>query len=145
MKTVFAKNKDIVRKWHLVDADGQVLGRLASRIAPILTGKTKPIYTPNADTGDFVIVINAEKIRLTGNKLQDKAYYHHSGYPGGIKKKTAKELMQKTPEKIIFSAIHGMLPKTKLGKVQLKKLKVYSGPDHPHQSQNPAVLKLTKI
>ncbi len=141
MKTILAKKADIIRKWHLVDADGQVLGRLASRVASILKGKTKTIYTPNVDTGDFVVVINADKVRLTGNKLQDKTYYHHSGYPGGIKKKTAKEIMEDKPEQLIMSAVHGMLPKNKLGRVQLKKLKVYSGSEHPHQSQQPELMK----
>ncbi len=144
MKTFLAKNTDIVKKWHVVDADGMVLGRLASRVASILKGKTKPIYTPNIDTGDFVVIVNAEKIRITGNKLENKIYYHHSGYPGGIKKKPAKDLMKKMPEKIIFSAIHGMLPKNKLGRLQLKKLKVYAGPNHPHKAQNPEALKLTR-
>ena len=143
MKTIIAKNSEIIRKWHLVDADGMVLGRLASRVASILKGKTKAIYTPNVDTGDFVVIVNADKIRLTGNKLDKKMYYHHSGYPGGIKKKSAKDIMKSSPEKIIFSAVHGMLPKNKLGRVQLKKLKVYSGPEHPHKSQTPEVLKLT--
>jgi large subunit ribosomal protein L13 len=143
MKTQFAKNKEVVRKWHLIDADGMVLGRLASRVAPILKGKTKPIYTPNTDTGDYVVIINADKVRLTGKKLEDKVYYHHSGYPGGIKERTAKELLAKSPEKIIISAIHGMLPKNKLGRAQIKKLKVYRGSEHPHKSQNPEVLKPT--
>jgi len=144
MNTYLAKNTDVKRKWHLVDADGMVLGRLASRVASILKGKTKPIYTPNIDTGDFVVVINADKVRLTGNKLQDKTYFHHSGYPGGIKKRTAKDFMEDTPERLIISAVHGMLPKNKLGRAQLKKLKVYSGSEHPHKSQYPEVLKLTK-
>ncbi len=144
MKTIFAKKTDIQRKWHLVDADGMVLGRLASRVASILKGKTKPIYTPNVDTGDFVVIVNAAKVRLTGNKLKQKLYYHHTGYPGGIKKKTAKDIMNKNPEKIIESAVHGMLPKNRLGRVQFKKLKVYRGPEHPHASQNPQELKLVK-
>lgn len=143
MKTIFAKKTDIERKWHLVDADGMVLGRLASRVAAILKGKNKAIYTPNVDTGDFVVVVNAGKVRLTGNKLEKKVYYHHSGYPGGIKKRTAKDIMKRNPEKIIESAVHGMLPKNRLGKTQIKKLKVYSGPEHPHKSQNPQELKLT--
>ncbi len=143
MKTFLSKNTDVVRKWHLVDAEGMVLGRLTSRVALILKGKTKPIYTPHIDTGDFVIIVNADKIRLTGNKLQNKEYIHHSGYPGGIKKKTAKDLMKNTPEKTIISAVQGMLPKNKLGRLQLKKLKVYRGPEHPHKAQNPEVLKLT--
>ena len=142
MKTFFARKKDIKRKWYIVDAEGMVLGRLASRVASILKGKTKPIYTPNIDTGDYVVIINADKIRLTGNKLQDKVYFHHSGYPGGLKQKTAKELMQKTPEKMIFSAIKGMLPKNTLGRTHLRKLKVYSSTEHPHTTQNPELLKL---
>jgi large subunit ribosomal protein L13 len=144
MKTQFISNKDVKRKWHLIDAEGMILGRLASRVAPILKGKTKPIYTPNADTGDYVIIINADKIRLTGNKLQNKVYYHHSGYPGGIKSKTAKELMSKSPEKVIISAVRGMLPKNSLGRMQLKKLKVYRGTEHPHKPQNPEPLKELK-
>ncbi len=142
MKTFLSKNTDVVRKWHLVDAEGMVLGRLTSRVASILRGKTKPIYTPHIDTGDFVIIVNADKIRLTGNKLQNKEYIHHSGYPGGIKKKTAKDLMKNTPEKTIISAVQGMLPKNKLGRLQIKKLKVYSGPEHPHKAQNPEVIEL---
>ncbi len=142
MKTLFARKEDVKRKWYLVDADGMVMGRLASRVASILKGKTKPIYTPHVDTGDYVVIINADKIRLTGNKLQDKEYFHHSGYPGGLKKKTAKELMQKTPEKMLFSAIRGMLPKNTLGRTNLKKLKVYSGTEHPHATHNPELLKL---
>ncbi len=142
MKTLFAKNNDVTRKWHVVDADGMVVGRLASRVASILRGKTKPIYTPHVDTGDFVIVLNAEKIRFTGNKLEQKKYYHHSGYPGGLKMKTAKDIMNKTPERIIMSAVRGMLPKNVLGKQQLRKLKVYKNNEHPHKSQNPEILNL---
>jgi large subunit ribosomal protein L13 len=142
MKTLFAKKTEVQKKWHVVDADGMVAGRLASRVSMILRGKDKPIYTPHVDTGDFVIVINADKVRLTGNKLEQKAYYRHSGYPGGLKKVLAKDLMKNSPEKIIISAVKGMLPKNKLGRRQLSKLKVYSGPDHPHKAQNPDVLKL---
>jgi large subunit ribosomal protein L13 len=144
MKTVFAKKQDVNRKWHIVDADGQVLGRLASRVAMVLRGKTKPIYTPNIDTGDGVIVINADKIRLTGNKIEQKVYYHHTGYPGGIKKEAVKDIMKDNPERVITSAIRGMLPKNTLGREQIKKLKVYSGTDHPHKAQNPEPLILTK-
>ena len=143
MKTYFAKNSEVVKKWYLVDADKMVLGRLSSRVASVLRGKNKPVYTPNVDTGDFVVIINADKIRLTGNKLQNKAYFHHSGYPGGIKKQMAKDLMKDTPEKVIIYAIRGMLPKNTLGKLQLKKLKVYKGSEHPHKAQNPEALKLT--
>ena len=142
MKTLFAKNNDVTRKWHVVDADGMVVGRLASRVASILRGKNKPIYTPHVDTGDFVIVLNAEKVRFTGNKLDEKKYYHHSGYPGGLKMKTAKDIMNKTPERIIMSAVRGMLPKNVLGKQQLRKLKVYKNNEHPHKSQNPEILNL---
>ncbi len=135
---------EIEKKWYLVDADNLVLGRLSSRVASVLRGKNKPMYTPHVDTGDFVIIVNADKIRLTGNKLQNKVYIHHSGYPGGIKTKCVKDLMKNMPEKIIISAVKGMLPKNKLGKLQLKKLKVYKGTDHPHKAQKPEVLKLTK-
>lgn len=140
MKTAFAKKTDIDKKWHVIDADGVVLGRLASRIAMILRGKNKPIYTPHVDTGDYVIVVNAEKVRLTGKKLEKKAYYHHSGYIGGIKKEIARDIMKDSPERIIMSAVNGMLPKTRLGRQQMKKLKVYSGPEHPHEAQNPEIL-----
>ncbi len=142
MKTIFAKNTDVVKKWHVIDADGIVVGRLASRVAVILRGKNKPIYTPHADTGDFVIIVNADKVRFTGNKLEKKEYYHHSGYPGGIKKKTAKEIMKSSPERIILSAVRGMLPKNKLGRQQLRKLKIYSGAEHPHKAQNPEQLNI---
>ncbi len=142
MKTLSAKKTDITKKWYIVDADGKVLGRLASRVASILRGKTKPIYTPHIDTGDYVIILNAQQIRLTGNKLEKKEYYHHTGYPGGIKKKVAKDIMKDNPEKIITMAIRGMLPKNTLGRQQLKKLKVYSGTDHPHKAQNPETLNL---
>ncbi len=142
MKTYFAKKTDVERKWHLIDADGMIVGRLASQVAVILRGKNKAIYTPHVDTGDFVIVINADKVRFTGNKLHQKEYIHHSGYPGGIKKKTANDLMKNAPEKIIFSAVDGMLAKNKLRSLQLKRLKVYRGPGHPHKAQNPEMLKL---
>lgn len=140
MKTLSAKNSEVQRKWHVVNADGIILGRLAAQVAAILRGKNKPIFTPHVDTGDFVIIVNAEKVRLTGNKLDDKVYYHHSMYPGGLKKKTVREVMAERPEQIIISAVRGMLPKNRLGRQQLKKLKVYCGPDHPHQAQNPEEL-----
>ncbi len=142
MKTVFAKKTDVLKKWHLVDAEGMVVGRLASQVAKILRGKNKPIYTPHVDTGDFVIIVNAEKVRFTGNKLDQKAYYHHTGYPGGIKKKIAKDIMKDNPERILHSAIRGMLPKNKLGRQQLSKLKIYSGAKHPHTAQNPEALNI---
>jgi large subunit ribosomal protein L13 len=144
MKTYFAKKTDVERKWYLIDAEGMVVGRLASRVASILRGKHKPIYTPHIDTGDFVVIINADKVRFTGNKLEEKTYIHHSGYPGGLKKKTAKELMKSAPEKIIINAVKGMLAKNKLRSLQIKRLKVYSGSEHPHKAQNPEILQLSK-
>ena len=144
MKTKFAKNTDVDRKWHVVNADGLVLGRLASRVAAVLKGKDKAIYTPHVDTGDFVVIINADKIRLTGNKIDQKEYYRHTGYPGGLRVKKAKDLIQDAPEQIISTAIRGMMPKSRLGRQQFKKLKVYRGSDHPHQAQNPEPLNLTK-
>ena len=137
MKTYSAKKGEVERKWILVDAEGQVLGRLASRIASALRGKNRPQFTPHVDTGDFVIVVNAEKILLTGNKLKDKIYYRHSGYPGGIKGMSAGEMLEKKPDQVIRKAVKGMLPKSRLGQGMLSKLKVYTGPDHPHQAQQP--------
>jgi large subunit ribosomal protein L13 len=144
MKTLFARENEVEKKWHLVDADGMVVGRLASQIASILRGKNKPIFTPHADTGDFVVIINAERVRLTGNKLENKVYYRHSGYPGGIKKRVAKDLMKDAPEEIIMSAVRGMLPKNRLGRQQIKKLKVYRGAEHPHSAQKPEALDITR-
>ena len=140
MKTLFAKKGEVERKWHIVDAEGQVLGRLATQIASRLRGKHKPIFTPHVDTGDFVIVINAEKVRLTGNKLEQKVYYRHSNYPGGLKAETAKDRMESKPEEIMRSAVWGMLPKNRLGRTLIKKLKVYRGPKHPHEAQKPEPL-----
>ncbi len=137
MKTFFAKKEEVERRWVLVDAEGQILGRLASQIATALRGKNRPYYTPHVDTGDFVIVVNAEKVLLTGNKVEDKVYYRHSGYPGGIKSMTAGEMLAKKPDQVIKQAVKGMLPKNRLGKSMLTKLKVYAGPDHPHQAQQP--------
>lgn len=141
MKTPFAKKGEIERKWYVVDAKDAVLGRLATKIATYLRGKNKPVFTPNVDTGDFIIVINADKIRLTGRKLDDKIYYHHTGYIGGIKAKTARSMMDKQPEKIIEKAVWGMLPKNTLGKQMLSKLKVYKGAEHPHKAQAPEILQ----
>ena len=141
MKTQFAKKSDIDRKWYVVDAKDIVLGKLAVKVAVHLRGKNKPVFTPNSDTGDFIIVINAEKIKLTGNKVNDKVYYHHSGYIGGIKAKTAKELLENKPETIIEKAVWGMLPKNRLGRAMIKKLKVYRGAEHPHQAQSPVILQ----
>ncbi|UCD35645.1 MAG: 50S ribosomal protein L13 [Nitrospiraceae bacterium] len=145
MKTIFAKKTDVTKKWHIVDADGMVVGRLASQVAKILRGKNKAIFTPNIDTGDFVIVVNAKKARFTGNKLSDKLYYRHSGYPGGIRKENARDIMETRPERIIEAAVRGMLPKNRLGRRQFSKLKVYSGPDHPHTSQSPEPLNITTL
>jgi len=141
-KSYLAKNEEVERKWYVVDAEGKSLGRLASQIAKILQGKHKPTYTPHVDTGDYVIVINAEKIVLTGKKLTQKKYYRHSGYPGGLKEQTAKEILEKYPERLIEKAVKGMLPKTKLGRHMFKKLKVYSGSNHPHEAQKPEKLEL---
>jgi large subunit ribosomal protein L13 len=140
MNSFVPRKRDIQKSWHVIDAEGQVLGRLAARAARILTGKDKPIYTPFLDTGDHVIIVNAEKIKLTGKKLTDKMYRHHSGYPGGLKETTAGALLAKDPGKLIREAVVGMLPKTKLGRAMRKKLKVYSGPQHPHQAQKPVPL-----
>ena len=140
-KTFVTKPKDIERRWWVVDAEGQTLGRLASNISPYLTGKNKPIYTANLDTGDFVIVINCDKIHVTGNKMDDKYYHHHSGYPGGLTSTPLREQMAKHPDRAIRSAIKGMLPSSSLGRQMLKKLKVYEGEEHPHAAQKPEVLE----
>ena len=137
MKTYTAKPKEIEQRWYVVDAEGQTLGRLATRIADTLRGKRKPQYTPHIDTGDFVVVVNAEKIAVTGNKLQQKLYYRHSGYPGGIKSRTLAEMLDRRPEEVIRKAVKGMLPRNRLARKQLTKLKVYAGPDHPHAAQKP--------
>ncbi len=141
MSTFFAKNELVEKNWFLVDAENLILGRLASEIAKILRGKNKPIFTPNVDTGDFVIVINAEKISVTGNKMSDKIYYHHTGYPGGIKSISLEKLLSKRPEEVIKKAVWGMLPKNSLGRKLITKLKIYKGSEHPHESQNPELLK----
>lgn len=138
--TYVAKPADIDRKWYVVDADGQPLGRLATRIANVLRGKHKPIFSPSLDTGDFVIVINAEKVALTGNKLQQKLYRRHSRYPGGMKTMTYEKLLERRPELAIEKAVKGMLPKNRLGRQQFRKLKVYRGPEHPHAAQQPQAL-----
>ena len=140
--TYMAKPDEIERKWYVVDATGKRLGRLASEIASVLRGKNKPQYTPHIDTGDFVVVINAEKIVLTGNKLEDKNYYTHSRYPGGLKVTTAGEMLKNKPERLIELAVKGMLPKGTLGRQQARKLKIYAGNEHPHQAQTPEVLEI---
>lgn len=143
MKTFAAKDSDIVREWWVVDATDQTLGRLASQIASYIRGKHKPLFTPHIDCGDFVIVVNAEKIRVTGQKLDQKKYYHHSGYPGGLSEINLRNQLIKHPDRVITAAVNGMLPKNRLGRSMRKKLKVYAGPDHPHEAQKPQVLALT--
>ena len=142
MKTYYAKPGEVQRDWVLVDATDMVLGRLATRIAEILKGKTKPQYTPHVDVGDFVVVINAEKIRLTGNKAADKSYFSHSGYPGGLKEVSFERMIEKHPERVIEKAVKGMLPKNSLGRSMGRKLKVYAGSEHPHEAQNPQLIEL---
>ncbi|GAB5045894.1 50S ribosomal protein L13 [Thermodesulfovibrio sp. TK110] len=143
MRTAFVKKEEVDRNWYIADANGQTLGRFASRIAKILMGKHKPTYTPNVDNGDFVIVINADKIKVTGKKLTDKVYYHHTGFMGNLKAETLKERLEKEPEEVIVDAVWGMLPKTRLGRKMIKKLKVYRGSEHPHAAQKPEPLKIS--
>ncbi len=142
MKTWNAKPGEIERQWQLVDAEGQTLGRLATRIADTLRGKDKPQYTPHVDTGDFVVVVNAEKVAVTGNKLDAKMYHRHSGYPGGLRSRTLREQLERRPEEVIRKAVKGMLPRNRLSRAQLRKLKIYAGPEHPHTAQAPKELKL---
>lgn len=145
MKTTkFMKKSDADRKWYVVDAKDQVLGRMATRVAMYLRGKHKPVFTPNTDTGDFVIIVNANKLRVTGNKVEDKKYYSHSGYIGHIKETTYKERMENCPEEIIRDAVWGMLPKNRLGRQMIKKLKVYAGDKHDHAAQKPEVIDISK-
>ena len=140
--TVMAKSETVDRKWYVIDATDIPLGRVASQVAAILRGKNKPIYTPHVDTGDYVIVINTDKMILTGNKLNDKKYFHHSGFPGGIKEATYKDLMEKKSDFVLEKAVKGMLPKNSLGKKMFMKLKVYKGGEHPHSAQQPVELKI---
>jgi large subunit ribosomal protein L13 len=142
MNTYHTPVKEIERKWFVVDAENKVLGRLASEIAMRLRGKHKPNFSPHMDVGDFIIVVNAEKVKLTGNKLDDKVYYRHSGYMGGLKERTAKEMLEKKPTELLKSAVKGMLTKNSLGRSQLKKLKIYSGTEHPHAAQQPETLEI---
>ena len=142
MRTYQAKPAEVIRKWYLVDADGKTLGRLAARVATVLRGKHKPTFTPNVDTGDHVVIVNAEKVHLTGDKFKTKTYIHHSGYPGGLKSVTAEHLHAKNPTALLEKAIKGMLPKTPLGKQMARKLKVYSGSAHPHDAQRPETITL---
>ena len=140
MKTFLPQISELERAWYVVDADDQILGRMATRIASFLMGKEKPIYTDFLDTGDFIVVVNIDKVKLSGKKWDDKFYYSHSGYPGGIKQISASKLMDKHPDRVIKHAVKGMLPKNKLGKQMLKRLKVYTGPEHPHSAQKPQTL-----
>jgi large subunit ribosomal protein L13 len=142
MKTFVAKPSDRQRDWYVVDAQGLTLGRLATQIADVLRGKRKPTYTPHIDTGDFVIVVNAEKIAVTGNKRADKLYHRHSGYPGGLRTRTFEQMITRRPEEVIRIAVKGMMPRNRLARKQLTKLKVYAGPEHPHVAQRPADLEL---
>jgi len=137
VKTISAKEADIQRDWYVIDAQGQTLGRLATRTASILRGKHKPLFTPHVDCGDYVIIINAEKVHVTGQKMSQKKYYRHSGYPGGLKEISLRDQLQKFPERVLESAVRGMLPKNRLGRQMFKKLKIYPGPNHPHQAQQP--------
>jgi large subunit ribosomal protein L13 len=145
VRTYSPKANDITRQWHVIDASDVVLGRLASQVAVLLRGKHKPIFAPHVDTGDFVIVINADKVALSGNKLEQKRAYRHSGYPGGLRSISYGELMEKRPERIVEKAVRGMLPKNSLGRQTLRKLKVYAGPDHPHSAQQPVPFEITQV
>lgn len=145
MRTFSPKAADVERQWYVIDASGVVLGRLASQIATLLRGKHKPIFAPHVDTGDFVIVINADKVVLTGKKLEQKKAYRHSGYPGGLRALPYSELMEKRPDRAVEKAVRGMLPKNSLGRKMAKKLKVYAGPDHPHQAQQPVPFEIAQI
>ena len=142
MRTISAKPEQVKRGWYLVDASGKTLGRLATEIATRLRGKHKAIYTPHVDTGDFIVVVNAEKIRVTGNKLKDKIYHHHTGYIGNLKSESLEKRLARQPETVLTQAVKGMLPKTKLGNAMIKKLKVYAGPDHRHEAQQPQPLDI---
>ncbi len=142
MKTIWTTEAEVERAWYVVDAEGKTLGRLASQIAALLRGKHKPTYNPSADTGDFVIVVNAAKIHVTGQRLDQKKYYTHSGYQGGLKERTLRQMLEKKPEQVIYLAVRGMLPKNVLGRKMIKKLKVYAGPDHPHAAQGPEPLEI---
>lgn len=142
MNTFMEKKETVERKWYVVDAEGQTLGRLATKVAMVLNGKHKATYTPHIDCGDYVIVVNADKVKLTGNKLMDKKYYNHSGYPGGLRERNSKTMIEKYPEEMIERAVKGMLPKGRLGRAMNKKLFVYAGPDHKHQAQKPIELKI---
>jgi len=142
MKTFVATPENRQRDWYIVDAEGQTLGRLATQIADVLRGKRKPEYTPHCDTGDYVVVVNAARIHVTGNKRADKIYYRHTGYPGGLKSRTLNEMLERRPEEVIRKAVKGMLPKNRLARQQINKLKVYAGPEHPHEAQQPKQMEV---
>ena len=142
MRTYVVKQQDITRKWFVVDADGKNLGRLASAVASILRGKHKPIFSPHLDVGDYVIVVNADRIAVTGRKLDQKMYYRHTGYPGGLRERNLRDLLQRHPTHAVKFAVRGMLPKNRLGRKMIKKLKIYAGPEHPHEAQQPEILEL---
>jgi large subunit ribosomal protein L13 len=142
MKTYVATPADRQRDWYVVDAEGRTLGRLATQIAEVLRGKRKPEYTPHCDTGDFVVVVNAEKVAVTGNKREDKLYWRHTGYPGGIRSRSLGEMLERRPEEVLRKAVRGMLPRNRLARQQLRKLKIYAGPEHPHQAQQPKPLEI---
>ncbi|NPA26836.1 MAG: 50S ribosomal protein L13 [Chloroflexi bacterium] len=141
-RTYYPKADEVTHEWYVIDASGQILGRLAAKVATLLMGKHKPAYTPGVDMGDFVIVINADRVRVTGRKLTDKKYYRHSGYPGGIKETALRDMLRTHPERVIELAVKGMLPKNRLGRKMLRRLKVYAGPEHPHEAQRPKVVTL---
>ena len=138
MKSYMARPREVEREWRLIDAEGQTLGRLATEIARLLRGKNKPQYTPHVDTGDFVVVVNAEKVVVTGKKAEQKVYYRHTGYPGGLKETSYEVMLERKPTEILRKAVKGMMPRTRLGRQQLRKLKIYAGPEHPHEAQSPA-------
>lgn len=142
MKSYMARPMQIERKWHLIDAEGQTLGRLATEIARVLRGKTKPQYTPHIDTGDFVVVVNADKVVVTGRKAEQKVYYRHTGYPGGLKETSYEVMMERKPTEVLRKAVKGMLPRNRLSRAQLTKLKIYAGPEHPHEAQKPQKLEI---
>ena len=144
MRTYNAKPGEVERRWYVVDADGQTLGRLATQIADTLRGKNKAQYTPHVDTGDFVVVVNAEKVVVTGNKLDQKRYYRHSGYPGGLRSRTLREQLERRPTEVIRKAVKGMLPRNRLARQQINKLKIYAGPEHPHEAQAPQPLEVSR-
>jgi large subunit ribosomal protein L13 len=141
-KTYSFKQDEFERNWYVIDATDQILGRLSTLIATKLRGKDKPEFTPHVDSGDFIVVVNAEKVRVTGRKMEQKKYYRHSGYPGGLREASLKTVLGSKPERVLYQAVRGMLPKNRLGRAQLKKLKIYSGPEHPHQAQKPQELSL---